>query len=182
MTEFPEIDKTWTLFLDRDGVINVRNFGGYITRKEDFQFLPDVPEAITALSVIFGRIIVCTNQQGIAKGLFSKSNLDEIHRYMKHEIAERGGKIDGVFAACELKSDEKNTRKPQPFMALEAKKQFPEIDFNKSIMVGDTDSDIIFGRNLGMKTVLIESEEKVKEQADFKINGLWELLKLVQRK
>jgi histidinol phosphatase-like enzyme len=77
-----------------------------------------------------------------------------------------------VYFAPELKNEANSTRKPNAAMALQAKKDFPEIDFSTSVMIGDTDSDIIFGKNLGMKTGLILSEEVVTEQADFRFNSL----------
>ena len=61
-------------------------------------------------------------------------------------------------------------------MALEAQRQFPEIDFSKAIMVGDTDTDIRFGKQLGMKTVLVESEEVTEEVPDHTVNSLLELM------
>lgn len=174
MIDFTEIDKTWTLFLDRDGVINTRIPNGYVTKKEDFVFLSNVKGSISAICRLFCRVIVCTNQQGVAKGFMTKEELDDIHEYMQDKIGEYGGFIDGVYSACELASDENNTRKPKPFMAEQAKKDFPEIDFSKSIMIGDTDSDIKFGKNLGMKTILVVSDEIVTELPDYEIDSLWD--------
>ena len=174
------VDNAWTLFLDRDGVINKRNFDGYITEKADFSFLPEVKSAIKSFSEIFGRIIIVTNQQGVGKNIMTKSNLDQIHRYMLNEIEKEGGRIDAIFSATNLKGAENDRRKPKPNMGLEAKKKFPEIDFNKSIMVGDTDSDIEFGTNLGMKTVLIKSQENVDLKPDFAIGKLIDLKKLLK--
>ena len=64
-----KFDSSWTLFLDRDGVINEREDGGYITKVEDFSFVPGSIKAIEKLSNIFGRIVIVTNQAGIGKGL-----------------------------------------------------------------------------------------------------------------
>lgn len=174
------VDHTWTLFLDRDGVINKRKFGGYITRVEDFEFLPGVEEAIAGLSRIFHRIIVVTNQQGIAKNLMSERNLLEIHSYMCDRVYEAGGKIDKCFFAPNLRGAEDDMRKPKPVMAEMAKLEFPEITFDRAVMVGDTDSDILFGRNLGMKTVRVISSEVVKETADLEVEGLIELLQILK--
>lgn len=170
------VDATWTLFLDRDGVINKRNFDGYIMAVEEFEFLPKVPEAIAALTKVFHRIIVVTNQQGIGKGLMTERNLFEIHAYMNDEIYSAGGKIDKCYFAPNLKGAEDDMRKPGPAMAELAKMEFPEIEFSRCIMVGDTDSDILFGKNLGMKTVRVLSEEKAEVPADIEINGLHELI------
>jgi phosphoglycolate phosphatase-like HAD superfamily hydrolase len=61
-----------------------------------------------------------------------------------------------------------------------AKSEYPSVDFEKSIMVGDTDSDILFGKNLGMKTIRVLSEEPIKVEADLNVSGLEELLKIIQ--
>ncbi len=171
-----EIDDKWTLFLDRDGVINQRIFGGYVTRPEDFIFRPDFLEAISFLTEKFGRIFVVTNQQGIGKGLMTNRNLFDIHDFMLTKIKEHGGRIDEVFFASNLKGETPDRRKPNASMAQEAKENFPEVDFRLSVMIGDTDSDIKFGKELGMKTVLLRSEEKVTEKADLEIESLTELI------
>jgi HAD superfamily hydrolase (TIGR01662 family) len=97
---------------------------------------------------------------------------------MLEEIQKVGGKVDQVYFAPELKSDVHSTRKPKPDMALKAKNDFPEIIFEKSIMVGDTDSDIEFGRNLGMKTVRILSEEEICVEADLNVASLYKLIEI----
>lgn len=145
----------WTLFLDRDGVINERLPQQYVCSRDQFHFLPGIPESFPLLTPIFNRIIIVTNQQGIGKGLMTISQLEVIHNFMRSSIRKMGGTIDGIYY-CGHKTDEvPNHRKPSPYMAYQAKKDFPEIDFKRSIMVGDQDSDIEFGLNTGMKTVWI---------------------------
>ena len=166
------IDDTWTLFLDRDGVINKRLFGGYITGIESFEFLEGAKEGIKLLSEYFHLIFVVTNQQGIAKGIMTEGELFEIHKYMCAEIRLSGGRIDKCYFAPNLKGAEKDMRKPEPVMAELAKRDFPQIDFHKCVMVGDTDTDIQFGKNLGMKTVRIKTEENIGYDADITVNSL----------
>ena len=174
------IDSSWTLFLDRDGVINERNFDGYITSVDQFKFIDGSLEALVGLSQYFAKVIVVTNQQGVEKKIMSLRNLKTIHRYMKDEVIKKGGNIDAILYATCLKEAKKNRRKPNPAMALEAKEMFPEIDFKKSIMIGDTDSDVKFGINLGMKTVVIKSEEEIKEQSDLVVNNLLEFYQKIK--
>ncbi len=170
-----KIDSSWTLFLDRDGVINERNFDGYITSVGEFKFLPFAIEGLKELSKQFSRIIVVTNQQGIGKGVMTENTLKEVHDYMKNVLKSEGVIISDVFFASNLRGSHGDRRKPKNAMGIEAKAKFQEIDFNKSIMVGDTNSDIEFGMNLGMKTVLIASAEKVSVEPDIKVNNLKEL-------
>jgi histidinol-phosphate phosphatase family protein len=167
------IDKTWTLFLDRDGVINVRFPGDYVKRVEEFEFLPGVKDSIAKLSKIFGRIIVVTNQQGIAKGVYSHEDLNAIHSHMTRTIEMENGKIHAVFYAPQAAEENSPMRKPGIGMALQAKNIFPEIDFSKSIMVGDTQSDMQFGKSSGMKTVFV-GEDELKIPVDGKFHSLKE--------
>jgi len=170
-----EVDTSWTLFLDRDGVINERKFGGYITSQSEFIFQKGVLEAFSMFNKSFGKIIVVTNQQCVAKGVLSMSELDGIHKYMLMQIESCGGRVDRIYSAHEIKGAPPFHRKPYPAMALFAKEEFPSIDFSKSIMVGDTDSDIEFGKNLGMKTVLVLSKEVTKSTPDISIEKLSDL-------
>ena len=173
------IDSDWTLFLDRDGVINQRIFGSYVLDKSQFIFLPGVLDSFAQLSTYFKRIIVVTNQQCIAKGLLSEQGLEEIHHQMKVEIESVQGRIDAVFVAKELKNTAPFYRKPNGAMAILAKERFPEIDFEKSVMVGDTDSDLQFGKGLGMKTVLMQSAESISEKPDYSITHFNQLCDLL---
>jgi histidinol-phosphate phosphatase family protein len=175
-----KIDNSWTLFLDRDGVINVRLINEYVTSVDQFRFLPRVPETIAALSSYFGYIFVVTNQQGIAKELMTENDLIEIHQHMQQEIEKHGGSITRCYYAPGLASSDNQLRKPKPGMALLAQRQHKQVDFRKSIMVGDTDSDILFGQKLGMKTVRILTEEKAMVKADLDLTNLDELLHFLE--
>lgn len=153
------INEDWTLFLDRDGVINVRIIDGYVTKTEEFEFLPDVIKAFKIFKNKFKHIIVATNQQGVGKGLMTIEKVEKIHEYMIQQVRENGGNIDKVYFCPQLKSVPDNYRKPSPKMAFSAQKDFPDIDLSKSIMIGDMNSDIEFGKNAGMKTIFIGDNE-----------------------
>lgn len=151
----PYIDSSWTLFLDRDGVINKRIIGDYVRDVSQFQFIDGAVDAINYFSKIFRRIIVVTNQQGIGKGLYKKEDLSNIHNEMRKTIEEKGGRIDAVYYAPQLKEENSLMRKPMPGMAHSAKNDFPKIDFNKSIMIGDSISDMEFAVNSGIIPVYL---------------------------
>ena len=174
------INNTWSLFLDRDGVINKRIFGGYITSVEEFEFLPGVEDAIKQFTDSFHLVFVVTNQQGIAKGIMSERNLLEIHNYMCDQVYLKGGRIEKCYFAPNLKGAEDDMRKPSSAMADLAKMEFPEIDFKCCVMIGDTDTDIEFGKNLGMKTVRIKTEEPININADLTVSGLDEFAKMIK--
>lgn len=158
------IDNSWSLFLDRDGVINKRIIGDYIKRWEEFEFLPGVLEALEDLTNIFGKIFVVTNQQGIGKGLMTEIDLENIHEKMMVDIRCHGGRINKIYYSP-YRAEEKNVfRKPNPGLARKAKIDFPDIEFKKSIMVGDSITDMQFGRNAGMKTVFISQDEELLKE------------------
>ncbi|MBC7862469.1 MAG: HAD-IIIA family hydrolase [Bacteroidia bacterium] len=169
------IDRSWTLFLDRDGVLNKQIPDDYVKHYGEFEFLPGAKDCIAGLNNKFGKIIVVTNQQGIGKGLFTASELEGIHLSMLLDIILAGGQIDRIFYAPELESENSEMRKPNIGMAHAAKEAFPEIDFSKSIMAGDSVSDMLFGRKAGMKTVFLNKkfpEENDKALIDFSFSDL----------
>ncbi|KAA3646937.1 MAG: HAD family hydrolase [Bacteroidetes bacterium] len=168
------VDKTWTLFLDRDGVINEKLENDYVKNLAEFKFIKGAKEAIVAFSKIFGRIVVVTNQQGIGKGIMSHEELKIVHDYMQEEIEKAGGKLDQIYYCPELAAANAPCRKPNIGMAEQAQKDFPEIDFEKSIMIGDSVSDIEMGVKTGMFTVFISSGKK-SELADWKVGSLSDL-------
>ncbi|MBP5190465.1 MAG: HAD-IIIA family hydrolase [Bacteroidales bacterium] len=146
------------LFLDRDGVINRRIVDGYVTRPEDFVLIDGVPEAFAILAKCFDHIFVVTNQQGIGKGLMTEADLKAIHQCLFDRVEEAGGRIDRIYHCPNLKSDHSFMRKPSIGMAIRARKDFPCVVLRHSVMVGDTESDMLFGRRAGMQTVLVGDE------------------------
>ena len=173
------IDKSWTLFLDRDGVINVRLIDDYVKNINEFEFIPGVLDAFKIFSGKFGRIIIVTNQQGVGKSLMTLDDVNKVHDYMLKEIENQKGRVDKIYVCPQLKSDPDNFRKPSPRMAYMAQHDFPEIDFEKSIMIGDSNSDIEFGRNAGMFTILI-GDEPVKCKPNSKFESLFSFAKILK--
>jgi histidinol-phosphate phosphatase family protein len=151
-------DKNWTLFLDRDGVINIEKDNDYIHRWDEFRFYDGAVDAIAELSLLFGRTIVVTNQKGIGKGVTKEADVRTIHDNILQAVLTAGGKIDAVFFCPDTDSGSPN-RKPNPGMAFEAKNNFPSIDFTKSLMVGNNLSDMQFGRNAGMHNAFVRTTQ-----------------------
>jgi len=172
-----KIDKSWTLFLDRDGVINNKLEDDYVKKWEEFSFTNNAVESISKLSEIFYKIIIVTNQRGIAKGIMSENELTVIHKKMVDEIVRKKGRIDKIYFCPDLSNDS-DCRKPNPGMALKAKLEFPEIDFRKSFIVGDSISDMLFGKKLGMKCAFISENSNEEflpnEHNDFQFKSLFE--------
>jgi D-glycero-D-manno-heptose 1,7-bisphosphate phosphatase len=156
MLNLKQVDKSWTLFLDRDGVINIEKKDAYILNTKEFHFYSGAIAAIKTFSATFNKLIVATNQRGVEKGLMTLQDLFEVFNYMTGVIEREGGRIDKIYYNTSLHNDDPD-RKPQPGMAFRAKADFPEIDFSKSIMVGNNLSDMEFGRNAGMFTVFLKT-------------------------
>lgn len=166
------IDNTWTLFLDRDGVINKKLEDDYVKHTTEFEFIDGALNALRMLNSVFGIIVVVTNQQCIGKKIIFPEDLELIHQNMMYEITYLKGRIDKIYHSPYLHADNHPTRKPGIGMALQAKEDFPGIDFSKSIVVGDSMSDMQFGRNAGMKTVYISNEAKDDVLIDFNFKSL----------
>ncbi|MDR1951765.1 MAG: HAD family hydrolase [Bacteroidales bacterium] len=170
-----------TLFLDRDGVINHRLINDYVKSVNEFVFEEGALEAIAKLSKCFERIVVVTNQQGVGKKMMSEKTLHDIHEHMKNEVEKAGGRIDAVYFCPDVSGTKSICRKPNIGMGLLAKKQFSEIRFKQSVMVGDTISDMKFGKKLGMKTVLISTDKPLvsnhSKLIDQNFNSLYEYAK-----
>ncbi len=156
MTWMESIDKSWTLFLDRDGVINHESETDYIRKWEEFVFLPGVLESFPLFRQIFNRVFIVTNQKGVGKGLMSEEDLQNINKHLVLTIENAGGHIDKIYY-CTALDDHDPCRKPNNGMALKAREEFPEIDLRKSIMAGNTLGDMQFGKSSGMYTVYIPS-------------------------
>jgi D-glycero-alpha-D-manno-heptose 1-phosphate guanylyltransferase len=150
------IDKSWTLFIDRDGVINHEKKEDYIRNWQEFHFYDRVKEALAILSKKFGKIVVVSNQRGVGRGLMTEADLADIHQNMIREIEAAGGHIDKIYYCTSADAKHPN-RKPNPGMAFEAKSDFPGIDISRSLMVGNNSSDVLFGRNAGSFTIFLRT-------------------------
>ncbi|HEV3411708.1 MAG TPA: HAD-IIIA family hydrolase [Puia sp.] len=183
--DLTRIDRHWTLFLDRDGVINQEKENSYVFHYGEFQFYDQVKEALRIFAAIFGRIVIVTNQRGVGKGLMTAEELEIIHEKMLEEIALAGGRIDRIYYSDSL-DDNHPHRKPNPGMAFAARTDFPEIDFSRSLMVGNNLSDMEFGRNAGMYTVFLRTthpDHTLPDPAiDLAFNSLHDFAKHLQNR
>lgn len=175
-------DRNWTLFLDRDGVINRELPADYVKHWGEFHFEPGALKALAVFNKIFGRIVIVTNQRGIGAGLMTEGDLHFIHEKMLTEIEHNGGRIDAIYHCSDVDRTS-SRRKPHPYMGLQAREQFPEIDFRKSVMAGNSLSDMEFGCGLGMKTVFIDDKKALKgvrlEQMDYLFESLFEFAEAI---
>ena len=148
---------TWnvdTVFLDRDGTINVLFPDDYVKRWDEFRFLTGAPEAVARLKHAGLRVVLVTNQRGVALGRMTADDLDDVHRQMVKKI---GVELDGVYA-CTHDLDSCDCRKPGVGLFLRAQRDLPEIDFARSAVIGDSGFDMEAGRRLGMRLVFVGGE------------------------
>lgn len=178
----PKLGEGWTLLLDRDGVINEELPGDYVKSPEAFIFQEGVLEAIAGCRDYFDRIVIVTNQRGVGRGVMTLSQLHAVHAHMLVRIAAAGGRIDSIYYCTELDNEHPN-RKPQIGMALQAKEQFPEIDFSKSVMVGNTKGDMLFANRIGAKAIFLPTTQTLPDPAIAKVDmelpslyAFWQLL------
>jgi D-glycero-D-manno-heptose 1,7-bisphosphate phosphatase len=175
MLDLKKIDKSWTLFLDRDGVINHEKHQDYVHTWEEFVFYDGVKDAIKIFATRFKYIIIITNQKGVGKGLTKLENLHIIHDNMRNEVEAAGGKIDKIYFCPDL-DETSPDRKPNPGMGLQAVKDFGDIDLTKAIMVGNTISDMEFGRNLGVNTIFLPTTRPEVSLTDKRIDASYNSL------
>jgi D-glycero-D-manno-heptose 1,7-bisphosphate phosphatase len=154
-------------FLDRDGVINRKaGEGGYVTRWEDFHFLPEVAEGIALLNGAGWSVIVISNQRCVAKGLLAMEELESIHRRMCEELVAAGAQVDGIYYCPHEKEPACGCRKPAPGMLLTAAKEH-QLDLPSCWMIGDSEIDVEAGKRAGCRTAqLVANPELAGGDAD----------------
>jgi D-glycero-D-manno-heptose 1,7-bisphosphate phosphatase len=146
------------VFLDRDGVINRKlPEGKYVTRAAELELLPGAPESIASLNQSGRKVIVVTNQRGIALGLMSESGLDEIHQTLRTTLAKYGATLDAIYY-CPHDRGTCDCRKPGTGMIRNAFRDFADAKPENSILIGESASDIQCGNAAGMATVFIEGD------------------------
>ncbi len=157
-----------TIFLDRDGVISKYYPHDYSKKWEEFSFLPTAKEALKKLTAANFSIVIISNQAGVSKGLFGPKALRKITKRMKEEIKKSGGRIKKAYYCPHSDKDNCPCRKPKPGLFKKADQDLGPIDFAKTFFVGDGEVDILAGKNIGAKTILvltgkIKSKEETKD-------------------
>lgn len=162
------IDKSWALFLDRDGVINHKLEDDYVRDYEDFVFMPNIQVVLKPLQSLFSWTFVVTNQQGIGKGLMTENDLLRLHWQMQADLYTSQIEFTKIYHCPDLAAKNSPNRKPEIGMALQAQADFPNVNLQKSVIIGDSLSDMEFGKKAGMKTIFFgEKSPKDTQHIDF---------------
>ena len=154
-TVFPNIR---CVFLDRDGVINRKPpEGAYVARWSDFHILPGAEAAIAALNRAGIRVVVISNQRGIALGYYTAADVDALHARLRQHLSAHAARID-AFYFCPHDKDSCDCRKPKTALFEQAFSDFPDVSRSNSIVIGDSLSDIDAARNLGVPSIFIQGD------------------------
>ena len=143
------------VFLDRDGVIN-RDRPDYVKCWEEFEFLPNVLEALRVLAAGTYQIVVVSNQSAIGRGLVCSREVEEIHRRMIETVRAGGGRIDAVFYCPHRPEEDCPCRKPRPGLIMRAAREL-NIDLAGSWLIGDDLRDLEAARAAGVRPVLVRT-------------------------
>lgn len=158
------------VFIDRDGTI-ARDVP-YCSRPEDFELLPGAAEGIKVLNDHGFKVVVVTNQSGIARGYFAEEMLVKIHDKMHKELANHGARVDAIYYCPHHPDDNCDCRKPKPKMLFQAASDF-NIDLRLSYVIGDSDMDAEMGKRAGCKAAfIVEQSEKGQQQGNRPTNSI----------
>jgi D-glycero-D-manno-heptose 1,7-bisphosphate phosphatase len=163
------MDSQFTVFLDRDGVINRKlPHGRFVCRWDEFEILPGVPRAIRLLNQNRVTTIVVTNQRGISLGLYSEKDLSELHKKMACALKRQGASLNAIYY-CPHAAGVCDCRKPGVALFRQALRDFPSADALRSVLVGDSLGDLEAAQQLGCKKVLIRDSDGIVEAAARKL-------------
>lgn len=142
------------MFLDRDGVLNLRKWN-LVRRPDELQLVPRAIEAAARLSQAGFVVAIATNQEFVAHGYIKREDHDEIMRRIVDAVADAGGRVERVYACLHKRGSGCDDAKPKPGMLLQAAREL-DLDLSQSIMVGDNRKDMTAGRRAGCRTVLVD--------------------------
>lgn len=182
--------KQRAVFLDRDGTINREV--DILRRLDQLNILPGAAQAIRELNRLGYLAIVITNQPVVARGWLTEKEIDEIHAVLVERLGKKGAKLDAIYycphhpnANLKRYRLECRCRKPNIGLVREAIKKF-KINPRKSFMVGDSTRDILTGKRVGLKTILVKTgyagkDGKYNAVPDFVAKDLREAVRIIRR-
>jgi len=176
------------IFLDRDDTL-IKD-PGYISSPDQVELLEGVPEALIKLRELGYKLIVVSNQSGVARGIVTEKALGKIHDRLEQLLAEKDAHLDRIYY-CPYHPDgvvpkyrkESNNRKPNPGMLLDAAKDM-DIDLEQSWCIGNSNRDVEAGKSAGCKTILIDAHSKHKQtdvKPDYRAVNLREAVNIIKK-
>jgi D-glycero-D-manno-heptose 1,7-bisphosphate phosphatase len=151
-------------FLDRDGTLNVKAPAGeYVTSPAELELLPGAASAVRALNEAGIWVGVVTNQRGVALGRMSLADVDAVNGRLGQLLADQGAFVNDIYV-CPHETGSCDCRKPAPGLLLQARERHPELDWERAAIFGDSLSDVLAGRHLGLLTVLIQPSDEARTE------------------
>jgi len=179
------------IFLDRDETLI--EDPGYINHPDQVKLLDGVAEALIELKALGYKLIIATNQSGVARGIVTEKTLGEIHNRLKQLLAEKGVFLDRIYycpyhpeGAITKYRRESDCRKPKPGMLLKAADEM-DIDLGRSWCIGNNNNDIEAGLRAGCKTILIDTSSHQKQvgpglaSADYRAVNIKEAVNIIKK-
>lgn len=162
----PRLEPGRTVFVDRDGTINESPpQGEYLTSADSVRLIPGAAEAIRTLNAYPAKVVVVTNQRGIALGKMTEADLTAVNERIEAELGRAGARLDGVLH-CPHHAGSCDCRKPEPGMLLRAVGEIEGVEIEGAAMVGDSAIDVEAGRRLGLTTVRIGRSARSDPEPD----------------
>lgn len=167
------------IFFDRDGIVNESPGPGYVERWEDFHLQPGFVAALKAVKAKGWPAVIITNQQGVAKGLYSREELDGIHGNMRAQLRTHGVDVLDIFQCIHFAADGCECRKPKPGMIIEAAEKHG-LDLSSSWMIGDSEKDVEAGHKAGCKTIRVCPPDETTK-AEFHVEHIDEVAAILEK-
>ena len=160
------------LFLDRDGVLNAKApEGSYVTSAAEFHWLPGAIEALAALTRHGVRLIVVTNQRGVARGVMTQGDLAAVHERMHDELAAAGVRLLGIYS-CTHDHGSCDCRKPAIGLFTRALEEHPDVKLAESAVVGDGMSDMLAAARLAIPAyAIVDDASRVEFEREAETRG-----------
>jgi heptosyltransferase-2 len=160
----------YTIFLDRDGTLN--HDPGYIRSPDQFELFPGVAQALAKLVRAGAKLIVVTNQSGVARGLFSIGELEAIHAKLTRLLGEAGAPLDALYVCPHHPDDSCRCRKPKTGLIDQAVRE-RAVDLTRSYLIGDHGRDMELAKRVGSRSILVTTGAVPPYQVqDLKASGL----------
>ena len=169
-SNFPTPLAGFTVFLDRDGTLNLDH--GYIRSPDQFELLSGVAEALAKLKQAGARLVVVTNQSGIARGLLSLGDLDRVHRKMRQLLHAAGVSLDAIYVCPHHPDEGCSCRKPETGLIEQAVREH-HVDLSRSYVIGDRARDMQLAKRIGSKSLLVMTGvERAQTRSELAAGGV----------
>jgi D-glycero-D-manno-heptose 1,7-bisphosphate phosphatase len=155
--------RTPTIILDRDGVLNEKPpRAQYVRTWDEFRWIPESKEALALLHKAGWRVLIVSNQAGVARGAMTEAQLNDIHLRMKREVLETGGRIEAIYYCPHNWDEGCECRKPKPGMLFQAQREF-SLDLSRTHFIGDDERDAQAADTAGCRSLMVSADRSLMD-------------------